>query len=111
MDVFEAIRTVLAVRRYVSKPVPAAIVARIVEAGRLTASAMNKQPWHFIVVQQRATLRELGRIVTTGRYLADAGLAIVVLLGKSSPLAGSDGSPAIPGTSLAAWSGGVGSHW
>src|SRR5258708_38436866 len=95
MDVFEAIRTVLAVRRYVSNPVPAATVARIVEAGRLTAGALNKQPWHFIVVEQRATLRELGRIVTTGRHLADAAPAIVVLVEKRSPPPVSDGSRAV----------------
>ena len=111
MDVFEAVRTVLAVRRYVSTPVPAAIVARIVEAGRLTASAMNKQPWHFIVIEERATLRQIGEIMTTGRYLADAALAIVVLVEKRSPLAVSDGSRAIQDMILAAWSEGVGSNW
>jgi hypothetical protein len=55
MDVFEAVRTLLAVRRYRGEPVPEATVRRIVEAGRLTGSAMNEQPWHFVVVQDRET--------------------------------------------------------
>ena len=55
MEVFEAVRTVLAVRRYGTKPVPAEIVRRIVEAGRLSASSINLQPWHFVVVEERAT--------------------------------------------------------
>jgi len=59
-DVFDAIRTLLAVRSYQSTPVPDALVRRIVEAGRLTGSGMNGQPWHFIVVRDRETLRKLG---------------------------------------------------
>ena len=39
MDVFEAIRTLLAVRRYRDKPVPEDVVRRVLEAGRLSASA------------------------------------------------------------------------
>jgi len=34
MDVFEAVKTVLAVRSYLEKPVPQDVVLRIVEAGR-----------------------------------------------------------------------------
>jgi len=60
MDVFEAVRTILAVRRYQDRPVPEDVLGRIVEAGRLTASSMNMQPWHFIVVQDRDMLRQLG---------------------------------------------------
>jgi len=59
MDVFDAVRTVLAVRRYQDKPVPEPTVRRIVEAGRLTGSAKNMQPWHFIIIQDRETLRRL----------------------------------------------------
>ena len=58
MDVFEAVRTLLAVRRFQDRPVPEDVLRRIVEAGRLTASSMNMQPWHFIVVQDRDTLRQ-----------------------------------------------------
>ncbi|PYN23381.1 MAG: nitroreductase [Candidatus Rokuibacteriota bacterium] len=64
MDAFEAIRTLLAVRSYQDKPVPDAVVRRIVEAGRLTGSGMNGQPWHFIVIRDGATLRRLGRAAT-----------------------------------------------
>ena len=59
MEAFEAVRTLLAVRRYLDRPVPEAVIRKIVEAGRLTGSAMNLQPWHFIVIQDRETLRRL----------------------------------------------------
>jgi hypothetical protein len=38
MDVFDGIRTLLAVRRYQDRPVPEAVVRKIVEAGRLTVA-------------------------------------------------------------------------
>ena len=60
MDVFDGIRTLLAVRRYLDRPVPDTVIRKILEAGRLTGSAMNLQPWHFIVIQERETLRRLG---------------------------------------------------
>ena len=42
MDAFAALRTLLAVRSYQAKPVPDAVVRRILEAGRLTGSGMNR---------------------------------------------------------------------
>ncbi|MCG3210955.1 MAG: hypothetical protein FOGNACKC_04591 [Anaerolineae bacterium] len=102
MQVFEAVRTVLAVRQYQDTPVPPAIVRRIVEAGRLTGSSMNQQPWQFIVVEERATLRELGALIHTGPYLAQAPLAIVVAV-EQTRYAVSDGSRAIKSMLLTAW--------
>ena len=43
-DVFEVVRTVLAIREYQDKDVPADVVSRVVESARLTASSMNRQP-------------------------------------------------------------------
>jgi nitroreductase len=111
MDVFDAIRTVLAVRKYQDKPISDQIVHEIVEAGRLTASSINLQPWQFIVVQDRATLQEIGRLAKTGPYTADAALAIVVLIEKASVFAVSDGSRAIQSMVLTAWDHGIGSNW
>jgi nitroreductase len=111
MDVFDAVRTVLAVRAYEDRPVPDALVHRIVEAGRLTASSMNKQQWRFIVVQDRENLRKLGAATPTGPYVADAPLAIVVAVEKASAFAISDASRAIQSMILTAWAEGVGSNW
>ena len=71
---------------------------------------MNRQPWHFIVVQNRETLRQLGALATTGRYTSQAALAIVVVI-QRTPFAVSDGSRAIQSMMLTAWSEGVGSNW
>jgi nitroreductase len=110
MDVFDAVRTILSVRRYHDQPVPGAVIHRIVEAGRLTASAKNAQPWHFIVVQDRSILRQLGALVPTGPYVAQASLAIVVAI-ERTPFAVSDASRAIQDMLLVGWGEGVGSNW
>jgi nitroreductase len=110
MDVFEAVRTVLAVRSYEDKPMPADTVRRIVEAGRLTGSSMNGQPWHFVVVQNRDTLKRLGALARSGPYTAQAALAIIVVMEKSR-FAVSDASRAIQSMMLTAWAEGVGSNW
>lgn len=110
MDVFEAVRTVLAVRQFQDKPIPEAVVNQIVEAAHLTASSINGQPWHFIVVQDKETLRQLGRLAKTGPYIAQAPLAIVVAM-ESSLYNVSDASRAIQDMILTAWSHGVGSNW
>ncbi|HEY7465216.1 MAG TPA: nitroreductase family protein [Dehalococcoidia bacterium] len=111
MDAFEAVRTVLAVRQFQDKPVPADVVQRIVEAAHLTASSRNGQPWHFIVVQDREKLRRLAPLAKTGPYIADAQLAIAVAYDKESIFGLSDTSRAIQSMVLTAWNDGVGSNW
>jgi nitroreductase len=110
MDVFEAVRTLLAVRSYKDAPIPDAVVRRIVEAGRLTGSGMNGQPWHFIVVRDRNTLRRLGELAPSGPYIAEAPLAIVIAVDKTR-FAVSDASRAIQSMLLTAWADGIGSNW
>ncbi|HEV2238694.1 MAG TPA: nitroreductase family protein [Ktedonobacterales bacterium] len=111
MEVFETIRTVLAVRQFRNQPIPESVVHQIVEAGRLTASAANKQPWHFVVVQNAETLRQLGALARTGPYIPQAPLAIVVAVDQGNPLAVSDASRAMQDMIITAWSQGVGSNW
>jgi nitroreductase len=110
MDVFEAVRTVLAVRGYDSRPIPDAAVGRIVEAAHLTASSQNKQPWHFVVVRERETLQQLARSAQSGPYIAGAAMAVVVGV-EQTRFAVSDASRAIQSMVLTAWEEGIGSNW
>jgi nitroreductase len=110
MEVFEAARTILAIREFQDKPVAPETVRRIVEAGRLSGSSMNQQPWHFIVVQNRDILRQLGALAKTGPYIAEAALAIVVTI-QRTPFSVADASRAIQSMMLTAWSESVGSNW
>jgi len=111
MEVYDAIRTVLAVREFQSRPVPDNVIHRIVESARLTASSMNGQPWNFVVVQDRDTLVKLGSLVRPGPYNAQAAFSVVVAIEKSSQFGISDASRAIQSMVLTAWAEGVGSNW
>ena len=111
-EVFEAARTILAIREFSDRPVPDEVLRRIVEAGRQTASARNGQPWHFVLVTQRAHLRTLGSLVRTGGYTANAAAAIIVGYAKATGQYGlSDVSRAVQTMLLTAWGEGVGSNW
>jgi|TARA_B100000749_G_C18281929_1_gene404774 nitroreductase len=111
MNVYEAVTTVLAVREFREGPVADEMIDKIIESARLTGSSMNRQPWHFIVVQNRDTLRDIGELVTSGPYNAQAAFAVVVAIEKSSPFGVSDASRAIQSMMLTAWSEGIGSNW
>lgn len=50
------------------------VVCGIVVAGRLIASSINGQPWHFIVVQDKNMLAPVGQFAKTGPYIAQAPL-------------------------------------
>lgn len=111
MEVYEAVHSVLAVREFQSRPVAESVVHRVIESARLTGSSMNRQPWHFVVVQNRDTLVELGALVSSGPYNAQAAFAVAVAVDKSSPFGISDASRAIQSMVLTAWSEGIGSNW
>jgi nitroreductase len=98
-------------REYEEKVIPHDVLGRIAEAGRLTASAGNRQPWHFVFVTNRQSLQELGRLVKTAPYIATAAAAIVAAGERDSPIAVSDVSRAIQSMILTAWADGVGSNW
>ncbi|HKW69886.1 MAG TPA: nitroreductase family protein, partial [Candidatus Dormibacteraeota bacterium] len=85
-------------------------VRRIVEAGHLTASAANRQPWHFVLVRERDGLQKLGALVRTGGYTRSAAAAVIVACEKNA-YAQSDASRAIQSMILTAWGDGVGSNW
>jgi nitroreductase len=102
----------MAVREFDDRELPEDVARRIVEAAYLSASASNVQPWHFILVRDRALLRKLGSLVRTGPYIANAAAAVIVAYEKEKgPFGISDGSRAIQSMMIAAWAEGVGSNW
>jgi nitroreductase len=109
--VFDSVRTVLAVREYADREVPDDVLRRCVEAARLSASSMNRQPWHFILVRRRDTLREIGSLAATGPYIAGAAACVAVAYEKASRFGVSDVSRAVQSLILTAWADGVGSNW
>lgn len=76
MDVFEAVRTRTSVRAYSPTPIPEQTLDRILEAGRLAPSAINRQPWQFIVVKDERKRMELSK-ARYAKFLKDAPVVIV----------------------------------
>jgi nitroreductase len=111
-EVFEAVRTVMAIREYDDKALPDDVARRILEAAHLTASASNRQPWHFVLVRERDRVRKLGELIRTGRYTSGAAAAVIVAYEKESGQYGmSDATRAIQSMILVAWEDRVGSNW
>ena len=59
LDVLEAIRKRRSIRSYLDIPVEQKKLDRVLEAARLSPSAVNFQPWSFIVVQDSASKEKL----------------------------------------------------
>ena len=112
MDVLEAIRDRRSIRRYHKKDVPEEKLMQVLEAGRWAPSAHNSQPRKFIVVRNEKVRRELAQIATYGSFLAEAPVAIAVVIDPSSsnhPV--EDGAAATENMLLAAHASGLGSCW
>ena len=59
METRKAILTRRSVRNYEDRPVPAELLEEILEAGMYAPSAVNYQPWYFVVVQSREAMEKL----------------------------------------------------
>jgi len=51
MPLFEAMESQRSIRRYSTEPVPNHLISTIIEAATHAPSATNRQPWHFIIIQ------------------------------------------------------------
>src|SRR5688572_32721001 len=79
MNISDAIRTKRAVRQFLDQPLPEEAVRVILNAGRRTQSAKNSQPWHFIAVRDKATLKDLAKTEIWAGHLAGASLGVVIV--------------------------------
>lgn len=111
MDTFEAIRTRRTTRTFLPTKVPDETIGKILEAGRLAPSARNLQPWHFIVIQDSSTLKQLGALCTTGRFIERASCAVAVVTDPTNSWHEIDGARAVQSMELAGWNEGVGTCW
>lgn len=108
--VFEAIKTKRAVRQFTEQAIPDDVAREILDAGRLSGSSKNTQPWHFVAVRDRDVLKALSEAGTYAGHVAGAALAVVLVNETAGP-----GRPefdfgrATQNMMLAAWAHGIGS--
>jgi len=110
VDTFRCVRTKREIRDYVDRAISDVALLKILEAGRLAPSSKNSQPWHFVVIRNKATLRRISELTPTGAHIAKASLAIAVLMDEAK-LPEVDGARAIQNMVLVAWEMGIGSCW
>ena len=85
-EVTREIRNVRQARLYKPDPVPADVLDELLEIARWTGSSRNTQPWEFIVITDRDLLRQISQVRTPINWVADAPLAIAIVLAGASPL-------------------------
>lgn len=78
MNTLEAISTRRSVRQYEERPIAEEIINQLLRAAMQAPSARNEQPWHFIVITDKALLAEIPRIHPHAAMAPHAAAAILV---------------------------------
>jgi nitroreductase len=85
-DGIEFLRGLRAVRQLRPDSLPDELLHSILEVARWSGSAGNRQPWEFVVVRDRDTLRRLSGIEgAVAGHLADAAVGIVIVMHPEVP--------------------------
>ena len=108
MDTWLAVASRREVRRYADTKLPADMVERILDAGRLAGSASNKQPWRFLVVESAELREKVAEQVYEADNINGAKLVVALAVSGKGPTA-FDAGRAAQNMLLVAWDGGVGS--
>lgn len=101
------------IRAFQDKPIPESEIEMILEAGRWTPSASNRQPWQFIVIKNKDTLNKIARVTGYGWFIAEAPIAIAIIgkIKTSHKWYIIDTSLVSMNMILMAWSLGIGTCW
>jgi nitroreductase len=115
MDLFDAILTRRSIRKYTSQKIDQDLVDKIIKAGMYAPSAVNKQPWHFIVFTDRKSMKEIMNVHQSSAMLAEAQTAILICydenLQHDDGYGAVDCSNATQNMLLAAHALGIGACW
>jgi nitroreductase len=107
MDAFLAVASRREVRRYADRPIPPEVERRILEAGRVSGSSQNRQPWRFVVVSDREAVERVAEAVWAADNVLGAALVIAVIVAGKGPVS-FDAGRAAQNMMIAAWNEGVG---
>ena len=115
MDMLELIKSRRSIRSYQEREIPDDILHRILAAAMTAPSAGNQQPWHFVIVRDRAKMEAVTRVQPYCKMITKAPLAVLVCgdpVGKKWPQYWvQDCSAAVQNLLLAARAEGVGTVW
>ena len=66
------------VRKYLDREIPGEVLDDLLRAAMAAPSAVAKDPWHFIVLREKATLERVAELLPHGKMLARAAAGIIV---------------------------------
>lgn len=78
MDTFETILNRRSIRKYTNEEISEEKIDKILKAAMYAPSAMNYQPWHFIVIDKREAIDQIFNINPHADMVKGAQLAIIV---------------------------------
>jgi nitroreductase len=116
-EVISVIAARKSVRNFTGASVSKGDLEKVLRAGMSAPTAMNKQPWSFIVVTDRKKLDTLSAGLPSAKMLSKAGAAIIVCtdpelaIGKSKDYAVIDATLASENILLAVEALGLGALW
>ncbi len=101
------------IRTYLDKVISDKEIEMILEAGRWTPSASNKQPWEFLVIKNKEILIEISKKAYYGKHIKKAPLAIAIVgkIKENPNYYIQDTSLVSMNMMLMAWSLGIGTCW
>jgi nitroreductase len=106
VDTFLAIASRREVRAYDGRPIADDVVRRILDAGRLSGSGSNRQPWRFVIASADAQ-KALADAVFEPANVRGAALVVALVVGGKGPVS-FDAGRCAQNMLLAAWNEGVG---
>lgn len=83
MELFEALFTRRSIRRYSDRKIDQEIVDKIIHAGMYAPSAVNKQPWHFIVFKDSRSCEAITEVHPSSQMLKGAQTCILICFDES----------------------------
>jgi len=78
MEVMDAILTRRSIRQYTGELATETEIRQILRAGSHAPSAHNRQPWHFVVLQEQEKLQQIAGMHPYAKMMPDAGTCIIV---------------------------------
>lgn len=101
------------IRMFKNTPIPDEEIEMILEAGRVSPSASNKQPWEFIVIKNKEIINKLASIAIYGRFISKAPVVIAIVgkIDENPRWYVQDTSLVSMNMMLMAWALGIGTCW
>lgn len=78
MDLFDALYHRRSIRKYSQKKVNDEILKSIIKAGMYAPSAVNKQPWHFVIFRDKDAIQKISEVHPNASMLLGASAGILV---------------------------------